>query len=182
MTAATATFAGGCFWCTEAVFQRLRGVEKVVPGYTGGAKPHPSYEEVCSGATGHAEAVQVTFDPDVISFDRLLDVFFELHDPTTLNRQDADVGTQYRSAVFYADASQKEAVERKIAEVNASGMYRDPVVTEVAPLGEFYVAESYHHDFYNQNESYPYCAIVISPKVRKLYKRFGELTRGPDAR
>jgi peptide-methionine (S)-S-oxide reductase len=170
-----ATFAGGCFWCTEAVFQKLRGVSKVVPGYTGGHVPNPSYSAVCTGLTGHTEAIQVTYDPSVISYETLLEVFFELHDPTTLNRQDADVGTQYRSAVYYLNEAEREAIERAIEKVNASGKYAGPVVTEVAPLGEFYVAEDYHHNFYEGNKSYPYCAIVISPKMTKLYKQFGEL-------
>jgi peptide-methionine (S)-S-oxide reductase len=172
---AIATFAGGCFWCTEAVFQKLRGVEKVVPGYTGGHVPNPTYSAVCTGTTGHTEAIQVHFDPDVITYETLLDVFFQLHDPTTLNRQDADVGTQYRSGVYYHDEAQKQAVEDAIAAVNASGTYHDPVVTEVAQAGEFYVAEDYHHNFYEDNKTYPYCAIVINPKITKLYKNFGEL-------
>jgi peptide-methionine (S)-S-oxide reductase len=175
MTQAIATFAGGCFWCTEAVFQKLRGVSKVVPGYTGGHVANPSYNDVCLGLTGHAEAVQIEYDPEVISYDTLLDVFFALHDPTTLNRQDADVGTQYRSAVFYENELQREAIERAIARVNASGAYSDPVVTEVSPLSDFYVAEDYHHNFYEDNKTYPYCAIVIDPKITKLYKNFGEL-------
>jgi len=170
-----ATIAGGCFWCTEAVMQKLRGVEKVVPGYTGGHVPNPTYNDVCTGMTGHAEAIEVHFDPGVISYEQLLEVFFALHDPTTLNRQDADVGTQYRSAVYYHDEAQKETVERVIAAVNASGMYANPVVTEVAPAGEFYVAEDYHHNFYEDNKSYPYCSIVIDPKITKLYKNFESL-------
>ena len=170
-----ATFAGGCFWCTEAVFQKLRGVEKVVPGYTGGHVPNPTYNDICSGLTGHAEAIQIAYDPHVISYEQLLEVFFELHDPTTLNRQDADVGTQYRSAVFYENEVQREAIERGIARVNASGKYSGPVVTEVSPLSQFYVAEDYHHNFYEDNKTYPYCAIVIDPKITKLYKNFGEL-------
>jgi len=172
----TATFAGGCFWCTEAVFLRLKGVESVTPGYTGGALPDPTYEQVCSGRTGHAEAVQIVFDPEVISFEQLLDVFFELHDPTTLNRQGADAGTQYRSAVFYHDEAQKETVERVKAAVDASGHYRDKVVTEIAPLTEFYAAEAYHQDFYERNQTYPYCRVVIDPKIQKLYKSFSEIT------
>jgi peptide-methionine (S)-S-oxide reductase len=175
MSDSVATFAGGCFWCTEAVFQKLRGVSKVVPGYTGGHVPSPTYNDICSGQTGHAEAIQVHFHPEVISYETLLDVFFQLHDPTTLNRQDADVGTQYRSAVYYHDEAQKQAIEKAIADVNASSMYADPVVTEVAPVGEYYVAEGYHHNFYEDNKTYPYCAIVISPKITKLYKKFGAL-------
>ncbi|HEU0072403.1 MAG TPA: peptide-methionine (S)-S-oxide reductase MsrA [Dehalococcoidia bacterium] len=170
-----ATLAGGCFWCTEAVIQRLRGVDRVVPGYTGGHVPNPTYQDVCTGTTGHAEAIQVHFDPDVISYEQLLEVFFALHDPTTLNRQDADVGPQYRSAVYYHGEAQKQTVERVIAEVNASGMYPNPVVTEVAPAGEYYVAEDYHHNFYEDNKSYPYCTVVIDPKVQKLYKNFEPL-------
>ena len=175
MTQAIATFAGGCFWCTEAVFQKLRGVSEVIPGYTGGHVANPTYNDVCSGLTGHAEAIQVEYDPEVISFDTLLDVFFALHDPTTLNRQDADVGTQSRSAVFYENELQREAIERAISRVNASGAYSGPVVTEVSPLSDFYVAEDYHHNFYEDNKTYPYCAIVIDPKITKLYKNFGEL-------
>ena len=175
MTEETATFAGGCFWCTEAVFQKLRGVSKVVPGYTGGHVPNPTYNDVCSGMTGHAEAIQVTYDPGVISYEQLLEVFFELHDPTTLNRQDADVGTQYRSAVYYENEVQKQAIDQAIERVNTSGKYPGPVVTEVSPLSEFYVAEDYHHNFYEDNKTYPYCAIVINPKITKLYKNFGLL-------
>ena len=170
-----ATLAGGCFWCTEAVIQKLRGVEKVIPGYTGGHVANPTYQDVCTGLTGHAEAIQVTFDPDAISYQQILEVFFTLHDPTTLNRQDADVGPQYRSAVYYHDEAQKETVERVIAEVSASGMYANAIVTEVAPASEFYVAEDYHHNFYEDNKSYPYCTIVIDPKVQKLYKNFEPL-------
>jgi peptide-methionine (S)-S-oxide reductase len=170
-----ATLAGGCFWCTEAVIQKLRGVDKVVPGYTGGRVPNPTYQDVCTGQTGHAEAIQVRFDPDVISYQQLLEVFFALHDPTTLNRQDADVGPQYRSAVFYHDETQKQTVERVIAEVNASGIYPNPVVTEVAPAGDYYVAEDYHHNFYEDNKSYPYCSVVIDPKIKKLFKNFEPL-------
>jgi peptide-methionine (S)-S-oxide reductase len=175
MTEQIATFAGGCFWCTEAVFQKLRGVSKVVPGYTGGHVANPTYNDVCAGTTGHAEAIQLHFDPDVISYETLLDVFFQLHDPTTLNRQDADVGTQYRSAIYYENELQREAIEEAIAKVNESGMYADPVVTEVSPLSPFYVAEDYHQNFYEDNKTYPYCAIVINPKITKLYKNFGAL-------
>jgi peptide-methionine (S)-S-oxide reductase len=171
-----ATFAGGCFWCTEAVFQRLRGVEKVVPGYSGGHVEDPSYNQVTSGMTGHAEAIQVTFDPEVVSYSQLLDVFFQTHDPTTPDRQGYDVGTQYRSAVFYHDDDQKQAIERTIQEVNESGMYGAPVVTEVKPFVAFYEAEDYHHNFYDQNKTYPYCQVIIDPKIEKLFRKFGELT------
>jgi peptide-methionine (S)-S-oxide reductase len=176
VTQETATFAGGCFWCTEAIFVRLKGVESVTPGYTGGALANPTYEQVCSGRTGHAEAVQIVFDSEVISYEQLLQVFFELHDPTTLNRQGADVGTQYRSAVFYHDDGQKETAERFKAEVESSGHYRDKVVTEIAPYSEFYAAEAYHKDFYERNPTYPYCNVVIDPKITKLYKSFSEMT------
>ena len=169
---AIATLAGGCFWCTEAVLQRLRGVSAVQSGYTGGSVKNPTYEQVCTGSTGHAEAVQVTFDPAVISYEDLLGVFFELHDPTTLNRQGADVGTQYRSAIYYHDDEQKATAEKVIAAVNASGHYPDPVVTELAPLTEFYPAEDYHDDFYNRNRAYGYCRVVIDPKIQKLTKNF----------
>ena len=172
----TATFAGGCFWCTEAVFLKLRGVESVVSGYTGGAKPNPTYEEVCSGRTGHAEAIQVNFDPSVISYEQLLKVFFELHDPTTLNRQGVDQGTQYRSAIFYHDEAQKETAERVKDEAGRSGMYPDPIVTEITSAAEFYPAEDYHQDFYERNREYGYCRVVIDPKITKLYKNFSELT------
>jgi peptide-methionine (S)-S-oxide reductase len=171
----TATFAGGCFWCTEAVFQRLRGVQSVTPGYTGGAKLNPTYEEVCTGYTGHAEAVQVVFDAEVISYEQLLEVFFHLHDPTTLNRQGADIGTQYRSAVFYHDEAQRETAERVKRDVDASGAYDDKIVTEITPAGEFYPAEDYHLDFYERNRTYPYCRAVIDPKITKLFKSYSEM-------
>ncbi len=169
---AIATLASGCFWCTEAVMQRLRGVASVVSGYTGGPKANPTYEEVCTGRTGHAEAVQVTFDPVVISYEDLLHVYFKTHDPTTLNRQGADVGTQYRSAIFYHDEEQKETAERVIRELTESKEYDDPIVTELTPATDFYVAEDYHSDFYNRNREYGYCRVVIDPKVQKLYKEF----------
>jgi peptide-methionine (S)-S-oxide reductase len=171
---ATATLAGGCFWCTEAVFKRLKGVSAVLPGYTGGTLPNPTYGQVCSGQTGHAEAIQVEFDPDVISYEDLLHVFFKLHDPTTLNRQGADVGTQYRSAIYYHDEEQKAIAERVKREVDASGAYRDPVVTEITAASAYYPAEDYHIDFYDQNRGNGYCRVVIDPKVEKLYKEFGE--------
>lgn len=170
-----ATLAGGCFWCTEAVFQRLRGVEKVVSGYTGGKVANPSYQDVTSGETGHAEAIQVTFDPAAISYEQLLDVFFATHDPTTLNRQGYDVGTQYRSAIFYHDDAQKQTAERVVERIDASDTHRDKVVTEVTPFEAFYEAEDYHQDFYNQNRTYPYCNVIIDPKVEKLYKTYKEL-------
>jgi peptide-methionine (S)-S-oxide reductase len=170
----TATLAGGCFWCTEAVFKRLKGVESVLPGYTGGTVTNPTYKQVCSGTTGHAEAVQVKFDPSVISYEDILHVFFKLHDPTTLNRQGADVGTQYRSGIWYEDEEQKQTAERVIAEVNESKLYDSPVVTEVSPATDYYEAEDYHLDFYDQNRSYPYCRVIIDPKIEKLTREFGE--------
>lgn len=173
---ATATFAGGCFWCTEAVFQRLRGVSGVVSGYTGGHVENPSYKAVTTGETGHAEALQIAFDPSVISYEQLLEVFFATHDPTTLNRQGYDVGTQYRSAVFYHDDAQKATVESVIQRLGQSGAYRDAIVTQVVPAAPFYAAEDYHQDFYNQNRNYPYCTAIIDPKVEKLFKSFDSLT------
>ncbi|HVS35005.1 MAG TPA: peptide-methionine (S)-S-oxide reductase MsrA [Gemmataceae bacterium] len=167
-----ATLAGGCFWCVEAVFDRLRGVEKVESGYAGGATPNPTYEQVCTGATGHAEVIQLTFDPNVISFREILDVFFVVHDPTTLNRQGADAGTQYRSAVFYHSPEQKETAERRIAELNAEGVWGAPIVTEVAPFTTFYPAEDYHQSFYQRNPNQGYCRVAIPPKLAKLRKQF----------
>ena len=171
----TATLAGGCFWCTEAVFQRLRGVKSVMPGYTGGHVPNPSYEAVCTGSTGHAEAIQVTFDPDEISFEQLLDVHFATHDPTTPNRQGHDVGTQDRSGIYYHDEDQKETAQKVIDRVNQSDAYPNPVVTEVVPFDTFYEAEEYHQNFYNRNQGYPYCTMIIDPKVQKLLKSYQEI-------
>jgi peptide-methionine (S)-S-oxide reductase len=167
-----ATLAGGCFWCLEAVFDDLRGVESVESGYMGGEAANPTYRQVCSGTTGHAEVVQVTFDPQVLSFRELLEVFFTIHDPTTLNRQGADVGTQYRSAIFYHSPEQKEIAERTINELNAEGIWAAPIVTEVTPAGEFYVAEDYHQEYYAQNASQPYCQMVVAPKVAKFRQKF----------
>ena len=169
-----ATLAGGCFWCLEAVFLELRGVERVESGYAGGHLPSPTYEQVCTGATGHAEVVQATFDPAVISFRDLLRIFFTMHDPTTLNHQGADVGTQYRSAIFYHAPEQKAAAAEVIAEIAASGVWKDPIVTEVAPLDVFYPAEEYHRDYYRQNPRQGYCQFVIAPKVAKLRKLYFE--------
>lgn len=168
----TATLAGGCFWCLEAAFERLQGVEKVVSGYTGGQVARPSYREVCTGGTGHAEAVQITFDPGVISFRELLEVFFTIHDPTTLNYQGGDYGTQYRSAIFYHTSEQKAEAERTIAELGASGVWPRPVVTEVKPLGEFYPAEEYHQGYYRRNPEEGYCQVIIAPKVAKIRRKY----------
>jgi peptide-methionine (S)-S-oxide reductase len=167
-----ATLAGGCFWCLEAVFDDLRGVESVESGYMGGDAPKPTYRQVCSGTTGHAEVVQITYDPQVVSFRELLEVFFTIHDPTTLNRQGADVGTQYRSAIFYHSPEQKEIAERTISELNAEGIWDAPIVTEVVPLNSFYVAEDYHQEYYAQNASQPYCRAVVAPKVAKFRQKF----------
>ena len=168
----TATLAGGCFWCTEAIFKRLKGVTSVTPGYTGGDVANPTYEMVSSGDTGHAEAVQIKFDPEKISFTKLLDVFWKVHDPTTLDRQGDDVGTQYRSEIFYHDDSQRRTALRSMAKLEKLGMYKGPVVTKLAPLSEFYKAEDYHLDYYTQNREKPYCHLVIDPKISKLQKEF----------
>ncbi len=168
----TATLGGGCFWCLEAVFENLRGVDRVVSGYAGGSLPDPSYPLVCSGTTGHAEVVQVTFDPAVVSFREVLDVFFATHDPTTLNRQGPDVGTQYRSAIFYHSPEQKRIAGERIAELNAAGIWDRPIVTDVVPLETFYPAEEYHQGYFRSNPRQPYCQAVVSPKVAKFRKQF----------
>jgi peptide-methionine (S)-S-oxide reductase len=169
-----ATLAGGCFWCLEAAFDQLRGVEEVQSGYTGGTIPNPTYEQVCTGRTGHAEAVEIAFDPAVISYRELLEVFFAIHDPTTLNRQGADVGPQYRSAIFYHTPAQREEAERMIAELNAGGVWGAPIVTEVVPCGVFYPAEEYHRDYFRRHPDQAYCQAVIAPKVAKLRQRYRE--------
>ncbi len=169
-----ATLAGGCFWCLEAVFDDLRGVESVESGYMGGKTANPSYEDVCSGETGHAEVVQLSFDPKRVSFKEILEVFFVIHDPTTLNRQGHDVGTQYRSAIFYHSAEQKAAAEQVIANMGAAKIYEDPIVTEVAPASKFYVAEDHHQEYFRRNPAQPYCAFVVRPKVAKFRKNFLE--------
>lgn len=169
-----ATLAGGCFWCLEAVFQELRGVERVVPGYSGGHVPDASYELVCTGTTGHAEAVQIAFDPAEISYRELLEVFFTIHDPTTLNRQGPDAGTQYRSAIFYHTPEQQAIAQQLIAELETQHLWDDPIVTELVPLDAFYAAEGYHHDYYRRNPEQAYCRAVIAPKVAKLRKQYVE--------
>jgi len=175
----TATLAGGCFWCLEAVFLELKGVEKVESGYAGGDLPAPTYEQVCSGDTGHAEVVQVTFDPDVISYRELLEIFFTIHDPTTLNRQGADVGSQYRSAIFYHSAAQQATAEQVIAALEAEHVWDGKIVTQVVAYEMFYAAEAYHRDYYRRNPNQGYCRIVIAPKVSKLRKTYFErLKRG----
>jgi peptide-methionine (S)-S-oxide reductase len=172
-----ATLGGGCFWCLEAVFEQMRGVEKVVSGYAGGTVPEPTYEQVCTGQTGHAEVVQITFDPAVISYRTILDVFFVSHDPTTRNRQGADVGTQYRSVVFYHAPEQKRIAEERIAELNAAKIWNAPIVTEVAPLNAFYPAEGYHQGYFRKNPEQSYCQVVIAPKLAKFRKHFAAALR-----
>ncbi len=168
----TATLAGGCFWCLDAVYRMLKGVSKVESGYAGGQVANPSYKDVCSGTTGHAEVVRITFDPSVISYRDLLGVFFTIHDPTTLNRQGADVGTQYRSAIFYHSPEQKATAEEVIAEMTRNQVWDDPIVTEVSPVEAYYAAEGYHQNYYAGNSDQPYCAVVIAPKVAKARKAF----------
>ncbi len=168
----TATLGAGCFWCTEAVFQLIRGVEKVDPGYAGGEMPNPTYEQVSTGRTGHVEVANITFDPDEISFREILEIFFGTHDPTQLNRQGADVGTQYRSVIFYRSPNQKATAEQLIAELTAEKVYDKPIVTAVEPLKAFYAAETYHKDYFKKHPREPYCQAVIAPKVAKLQKTY----------
>jgi peptide-methionine (S)-S-oxide reductase len=170
----TATLASGCFWCVEAVFQDLRGVSSVVSGYSGGSVENPSYEAVCTGRTGHAEACQITYDPGVVSFTDLLEVFWKMHDPTTLNRQGNDVGTQYRSAIFYHNDEQRKEAEAYKEQLDASGTFGAPIVTEITPFKNFYKAEAYHQNYFNENGAQPYCQFVIRPKVEKFKKLFGD--------
>ena len=169
-----ATLGGGCFWCLDAVFRQLRGVERVESGYAGGSTPSPSYEQVCTGATGHAEVVQVEFDASVVSFRDLLEVFFVIHDPTTLNRQGADVGTQYRSVIFYHTPEQRATAEAVIRDLTAKQVWDAPIVTELAPFTTFYPAEAYHQEYYGRNPRQSYCQVVIAPKVAKFRKRYLE--------
>lgn len=169
-----ATFGAGCFWCVEAIFQRLEGVEKVESGYAGGHLKNPTYKQVTSGTTGHAEVAQITFDPAIISYSDLLEIFWKTHDPTTLNRQGADVGSQYRSAVFYHNEEQRELAHKYKEVLDSSEVWSSPIVTEITPLEEFYVAEDYHQNYFNQHTSAPYCAFVIQPKVEKLKKVFAQ--------
>lgn len=169
-----AVFGGGCFWCTEAVFESLRGVTEVLPGYSGGEKPNPTYEEVCGGDTGHAEVTRVEYDPDEIDYNDLLTVFFAAHDPTTLNRQGNDIGTQYRSVIFYANENQKEKAVEFVNNLKADGV---KAVTEIEPLKEFYVAEDYHKKYYESHKDQPYCQVVINPKLEKIQKQFSQLLK-----
>lgn len=170
----TATLASGCFWCTEAIFKRLKGVASVMPGYAGGTVENPTYQQVCSGEPGHAEVIQITFDPQVVSYETLLEVFFKLHDPTTLNRQGNDIGTQYRSAIFYHDDEQKQIALTMKEKLEKEGVYRDRIVTEITPFTSFYPAESYHQNYYDTNRTAPYCVAIIDPKIKKLMEGFGE--------
>ncbi|MEX2595386.1 MAG: peptide-methionine (S)-S-oxide reductase MsrA [Salibacteraceae bacterium] len=170
----TATLGAGCFWCVEAVFQELKGVKSVTSGYTGGDVKNPSYREVCDGKTGHAEVARIIYDPETISFEEILEVFWKTHDPTTLNRQGNDVGTQYRSSIFYHNKEQKEKAEFYLDKLNESGAYEDPVVTTIEALGEFYPAEDYHQNYFKNNSSQPYCTFVIQPKLDKFRKAFSE--------
>jgi peptide-methionine (S)-S-oxide reductase len=170
----TATFASGCFWCTEAVFQRLNGVEKVVSGYAGGRVVNPTYRQVCGGDTGHAEAIQIHYDPSKVSYEQLLEVFWKTHDPTTIDRQGNDVGSQYRSAVFYHNDEQKKLAEQYKKKLDEAKIWDDPIVTEITEFTNFYPAEDYHQNYYNQNSNQPYCAFTIKPKVEKLEKVFRE--------
>ncbi len=180
MTRETATLGGGCFWCLEAVYDEVRGVEDVVSGYAGGRLPNPTYEQVCTGTTGHAEVVQITYDPEVVTFRELLDIFFTIHDPTTLNRQGADTGTQYRSVIFYHTPEQRAEAEAAIAAYNAAGIWHDPIVTEVAPLEAFYPAEDYHQEYFVRNPMAGYCRVVVAPKVAKFrQKHFDRLKQQP---
>jgi len=174
MSVQKATLGGGCFWCLEAVFQQLRGVTEVQPGYAGGHVPNPTYEQVCTGTTGHAEVVQITFDPDVITYRELLDVFFSIHDPTTPDRQGDDVGPQYRSIILYHDDEQRRIAEEVIRELEQSGAWSDPIVTQVVPLEAFYPAEEYHKDYFRRNPERAYCRLVIAPKVEKFRRRFSD--------
>ena len=174
---AIATFAGGCFWCTEAVYAELKGVTRVTSGYIGGQVPNPTYEQVCSGRTGHAEAIEIEFDPQVVPFEKLLEVFFATHDPTTPNRQGADVGTQYRSGIFYHDAEQKRIAEEVIARLDAARVFPGRIVTEVTPASAFHPAEAYHQDYFANNPFQPYCQAVAAPKVAKVRKVFKDLVK-----
>lgn len=171
----TATLAGGCFWCTESIFKRLRGVTSVTPGYTGGTTPNPSYAEVCTGTTGHAEAVQIVFDPRIISYTQLLDVFFHLHNPTTINQQGNDVGTQYRSAIFYHSDKQKRDAENMLKMIDSEHIYESPIVTEIVPFTEFFPAEESHKNYYEKNSYQAYCQYVIDPKLSQLMKGYASL-------
>src|ERR1035437_3465438 len=170
----TATLAGGCFWCTEAIFKRLNGIISVLPGYAGGVKENPTYEEVCKGTTGHAESTQIEFDPNIIPYEKILEVFWHTHNPTTLNKQGNDIGTQYRSAIFYHTEKQKEEALKSKEEIEKIGLYKNKIVTEIVPFTNFYEAENYHKDYFDKNRNYPYCTYVIDPKIQKLKEIYGK--------
>jgi peptide-methionine (S)-S-oxide reductase len=172
-----ATFGAGCFWCTEAVYERLNGVEKVISGYSGGHVKNPSYKEVCTGTTGHAEVTQIYFNPEIISYEELLDVFWQTHDPTTLDRQGNDIGTQYRSVIFYSNEKQKKTAEESKRNIDMSGTFKDRVVTEISPLINFYEAEGYHQDYFKNNPNQPYCSVVIAPKIKKFTAKYQDKLR-----
>jgi peptide-methionine (S)-S-oxide reductase len=178
----TVTLAGGCFWCIEAVFQENEGVENVVSGYTGGTTVNPTYQQVCSGETGHAEAVQVSFNPSKISYREILEIFFSVHDPTTLNQQGADIGTQYRSAVFYQSEEQKAIAEQLIGELDKAHLWKKPIVTQILPLDKFYPAEDYHRDYFTRQPEQAYCRMVISPKVNKFRKQWAKRLKRPSTK
>ena len=167
-----ATLANGCFWCSEAIFKRLKGVESVLPGYAGGTVKNPSYDEVCMENTGHAESIQVKFDPKILSFEKILNIFWHTHNPTTLNRQGNDIGTQYRSAIFFHDDKQKEIAEKSKKDLEQSGLYKDRIVTEITPFKNFYIAEDYHKNYYDKHQEAPYCNFVIDPKIHKLLEQY----------
>jgi peptide-methionine (S)-S-oxide reductase len=172
-TTKIATLANGCFWCSEAIFKRLKGVKSVLPGYSGGIVKNPSYEQVCTGRTGHAESIQIEFDPKITPYEKILDIFWYTHDPTTLNRQGNDIGTQYRSAIFYHDQKQKEIAEKSKRDLEMAGVYKNPIVTEITPFNDFYVAEDYHKNYYENHRDASYCNLVIDPKVHKLIAKYG---------
>lgn len=173
-----ATLAGGCFWCTEAIFKRIVGVKTVLPGYSGGSLAHPSYEDVCSGSTGHAEAIQITFDRTKISFNKILDIFWDTHNPTTKNRQGNDIGTQYRSIIFYHDEKQRKIAQKSKEELQKAEIYKDPIVTEILQFTAFYEAENYHKNYYENNKDTVYCDLVIGPKIHKFLKKYGRDIKG----
>jgi len=168
------TLGSGCFWCTEAIFQKVKGVQQVISGYSGGSVDNPTYQQICTGVTGHAEVIQITFEPDFILFVELLEIFWRTHDPTTLNRQEADVGTQYRSVIFTHSKEQKEIAEKSKTEIDLSNLWSDPIVTEITPITKFYPAEAYHQNYYRLNPDQPYCQFIIDPKVRKFQMSFQE--------
>jgi len=168
----TTTLANGCFWCTEAIYKRIKGIKSVIPGYAGGEIKNPTYNQVCMGTTGHAESIQLKFDPNIISFEKILDIFWNTHDPTTLNRQGNDIGTQYRSAIFYHDEKQREIAEKSKSDLEIKGIFEDPIVTEITPFKNFYVAEDYHKNYYDNHQQAPYCNFVIEPKIQKLFMKY----------